>query len=424
MTLLARALTALSFSLSLAFSPAAATGEGGIIAPTLKLEGGMWFDGEKFVDADWYVVNGRFTESEPERIDATVNLEGRFVLPPLADAHNHDAQNIWSASRSIDKNLGSGVFYSGQMCASPSTVAGFRDLLNRPATLDVTFTGACISSSDGHPLGLVMRDQPEADPDNLRAGWTVVDTLEDIERVWGSISEQGPDLVKLILVNSENFAENRRNPALFGFNGLDPSLIAPLVERAQRDEARVVVHTDSAADFEVAVMAGADIIGHLPGYRFAGDMQPDDYRISDATIAEAAKRGTAVMTTAGVARYFLQAKPEHADALKSVQIDNLRRLHDAGVRLAIGSDQFAGTAVDEILYLHALGVVPTTKLIRLAVTDTPRLLFPDRKIGRFEEGMEASLVAYDANPIDDPTALRSPSLIIKQGNLLAIGTAK
>lgn len=150
-------------------------------------------------------------------------------------------------------------------------------------------------------------------------------------------------------------------------------------------------------------------------------MEPADYRISDTTIAEAAERGTIVMTTAGVARYYLQAKPEHTDALQSLQIDNLRRLHDAGAKLVIGSDQFAGTAVDEILYLDTLGVVLNIELINIAVTDTPKLLFPERKIGRFEEGAEASLIAYSANPLTDLTTLRSPSLVMKQGNLLNIG---
>ena len=421
MSFLSRAAALLLLALSLGLAPLNASGDDRSTSPVLKLEGGKWFDVEALVDADRYCGTCRFTVRTPEHGDATIHLDGRFLLPPLADAHNHDAQNIWSASRSIDKNLSAGVFYSGQMCANPSAVAGYKGLLTRPSTLDVVFTGACITSSDGHPLGLVMRDQPDASPDEIREGWTVVDSMDDVERVWPGIAERHPDIIKLILVNSENFAKNRLDPDLFGFNGLDPSLVKPLVQRAHGDGVRVVVHTDSAAEFEVAVAAGADMIGHLPGYRFSREMQPDDYRISDVAIAEAAKRGTVVMTTASVARYFLQAKPEHTDALRSVQIDNLRRLREAGVKLAIGSDLFAGTAVDEILYLDALAIAPTSEWIRLAVTDTPRLLFPDRKIGRFEEGMEASLIAYDTDPISNPTILRSPSLIIKQGNLLAVG---
>ncbi len=422
MTSFLRALAIFLLAFPLGFASLQASGDERSSSPSLWLQGGKWFDGEGFVDADWYVIDGRFTANRPTKVDGTIHLDGRYILPPLADAHNHDAQNIWSASRSVDKNLGSGVFYSGQMCANPSQVAGFKDLLNRPNMLDLVFTGACISSSDGHPLGLALRDQPDASPENLRAGWAIVDTVEDIDRVWTGIAEREPDLIKLILVNSERFAESRRDPALFGYNGLDPELIAPLVERAHQDGMRVVVHTDSATDFEVSVAAGADIIGHLPGYRFAQAMTPDDYRISDASIAEAARRGTFVMTTAGVARYYLQARPENSEALRSVQIDNLRRLREAGVPLVIGSDQFAGTAIDEILYLDGLHVIPRHELLRMAVTDTPLLLFPERKIGGFGEGMEASLVVYETNPLNDLDSLRNPALIIKQGNILTLPT--
>jgi imidazolonepropionase-like amidohydrolase len=58
-------------------------------------------------------------------------------------------------------------------------------------------------------------------------------------------------------------------------------------------------------------------------------------------------------------------------------------------------------------------------LLRLATESTPRVLFPERLIGRFAEGAEASLIALDANPLVDLSAIRRVSLRVKQGNLLA-----
>lgn len=390
--------------------------------PTLAFQGGRWFDGSRFVPATWYAVDGRFTAKRPSRIDATIDLNGRYVLPPLAEAHNHDAQNDHNAGRAVEKNLGQGVFYSAQLCTGPDTVKGFSGMMNRPGTLDILFTGACITSSDGHPLGRAMADAKEyggdASPEALRAGWDVMDTLPDVERVWTRIAARKPDLVKLILINSERFAENRQKPELFGSNGLDPALVAPIVAHAHKDGVRVAVHADSAADFATAVTAGADFVAHLPGYRFAAGMKPEDYRIPDAVIAEAARRGTIVMTTAGAARYFLARRPEQKSALQAVQADNLRRLRDAGVRLAFGSDDFMGTVVDEILYLDALNVMPRAELLRRASADTPKALFPKRPVGGFGEGLEASLIAFDSNPLDNLEVLRKPHIRIKQGGLL------
>lgn len=386
--------------------------------PVLAFEGGLWFDGAQFRPATWYAVNGRFTAQRPDRIDATIHLDGRYVLPPFAEAHNHDVQNNHTAGWAVDKNLGQGVFYSVQMCSRPDDVAGFGGVMNRPGTLDVLWTGACITSPDGHPLGLAMQESSDP-PEELRRMWEVVDTLPDVERVWARVAERKPELVKLILVNSEHFAENRQRPDFFGLNGLDPALVAPLVERAHKAGIRVAVHVDSAADFATAVAAGADIIAHLPGYRLAPDMKPEGYRISDAAIAEAARRGTVVIPTAVAARFFLQRKPEHTAALQAIQADNLRRLRAAGVRLILGSDDFTGTVVDEVLYLDALGVMPRPELLRRATMDTPQALFPGRAIGGFGEGMEASLIAFDADPLADPGVLRTPSVRIKQGSLLS-----
>lgn len=393
-------------------------------SPVLAFEGGLWFDGDGFVPATWYAVNGRFTAKRPTRIDATINLKGRYVLPPFAEAHNHDAQSGHTAPKAVAKNLGQGVFYSVQLCSRPDSVADFSGLMNQPGMLDVLFAGACITSSDGHPLGLALADAKahgqDVSPEEMRKLWDVMDTVPDVERLWPQIAERKPDLVKLILVNSERFAENRQMPELYGVNGLDPKLIAPIVERARRDGVRVVVHADSAADFATAVAAGADFVAHLPGYRFAAGMRAGDYRIPDEVVAEAARRGTVVMTTAVAAKHFLERKPEHRAELMATQADNLRRLRAAGVRLALGSDDFMGTVVDEILYLDALKIMPRAELIRRATTDTPKALFPKRAIGGFGEGMEASLIAFDADPLGaNLDVIRTPSIRVKQGSLLA-----
>jgi len=388
-------------------------------APALAFKGGRWFDGERFIPAVWYSVGGRFTARRPARIDATIDLTGRYVMPPLAEAHNHDAQSSYTAARSLDKYLSQGIFYSVQLCTRPDQVKDFNEFVNRPATLDINFSGACITSSDGHPLSLAAASGYEGKtPEEYRLNWEVIDTYPDVDRVWARVAERKPDIVKLIIVNSEKFAESRQKPELFGLNGMDPALVAPIVERAHRDGIRVAVHADSGFDFATAVAAGADFVAHLPGYRFAKDMDRAAYRIPDAAIEEAARRRVAVMTTANVAGYYLSRNPGDKQELQAIQSDNLRRLRAAGVSLVLGSDNFNATVIDEIMYLDALNVMPRAELLRRAVMDTSRAIFPKRRIGGFGEGMEASLVAYESNPIDDLERLRSPVLRVKQGSLL------
>ena len=124
--------------------------------PTLSLEGGRWFDGQRFVRDSWYSVDGKLTRKRPPKIDVRINLQGRYVIPPLADAHNHNLQNAWSAATFADDYLRRGIFYSAQLAANTEEIAGYRGLLGGPGRVDVLWAEATLSSSDGHPLGLAL----------------------------------------------------------------------------------------------------------------------------------------------------------------------------------------------------------------------------------------------------------------------------
>lgn len=390
--------------------------------PTIAFRGGAWFDGSGFRPATWYSVDGRLTHARPARIDTTIDLRGRYVLPPLVEAHNHDMQNGRFAAISNGKNLRAGIFYSVQMCSRPDQRQDFAGFFGQTATVDVLYADACISSPDGHPLGIALasaRQQgEEMTADQARHFYDPIGTMADLDRLWPQILARRPRLIKFIMINSERRAADRDNPRLFGFLGLDPALAAPLVERAHRAGIRVAAHADSAADFTIAVEAGVDMLAHLPGYRIAEGMSIADYRLSDGSIAQAARRGIAVITTTGIVSQHVARNPQNAAPLRAMQIDNLQRLRAAGVTLAVGSDNVMGTVVDEIVHLDGLAVMPRAELLRRATLDTARTMFPDRPIGAFREGADASLLAYDADPLQSIEALRSPRILVKNGSLL------
>jgi len=391
---------------------------------SLHLVGGRWFDGEQFVTGDWYVVDGRFTAARPTRIDATLNLADRYILPPFAEAHNHDLQNAFTASMNAQAYLDRGVFYSAQLCSMPEETRGYRGLLASTANVDVLFAGGCISASDGHPLGIALASYKAegmpVEPDAIRnKGYWSIDSRPELDERWPAIAADKPRLVKVILIDSANHAANRQRPELFGYNGLDPALVPEIVSRAQAIGARVVAHVDTAADFDAAVRGGVDIIAHLPGYRIAKGHAIADYRLSDEAIAEAARRGVLVTPTVAVARHHLRANPGDSDAIMANHADNIRRLRASGVKLILGSDLFGGSVLDEVEAIDALGIMPRAELLRVATNDTARGIFPDRRIGAIEEGAEASFIALDGDPLTDLTAIRRIRAAVKQGNVLA-----
>ncbi len=393
-------------------------------APALHFKGGRWFDGVRFVAADWYAVDGRLTHKQPARVDATVNLADRWVMPPLAEAHNHDLQNAFFAARSAPSYISRGIFYSAQLCANPEDIRSFRGFLGGLATPDTIFAEACISSSDGHPLGIALASAKQAGY-ALRAeevrdkGYWAVDSLADLDARWARIAAARPAIVKIILIDSANYAANRKLPELFGFNGLDPALVPEIVRRSHALHARVAAHVDTADDFAAAVSSGVDIIAHLPGYRIAKGKTGADYRITDAAIGDAAKRKTLIITTVAAAKYDIEAHRAHAGPITTDYIDNIRRLRSAGVNLLVGSDAIDGSVIEEIGAIDRLTVMSRSELLRIATMVTPRALFPTRDIGRFAEGAEASLVAFGSNPIADIAVLGRPQLLVKQGTILS-----
>ena len=75
-----------------------------------------------------------------------------------------------------------------------------------------------------------------------------------------------------------------------------------------------------------------------------------------------------------------------------------------------------GTSVIEALVLgeedlvqsiEPLGAFDNRTILRLLCEATPRVIFPDRPIGRLEPGFEASFLVLDGNPLESLAHLRA-----------------
>lgn len=381
---------------------------------------GYWYQGSEFVAQTRYVEQGIFVAQPAEQISNIIDLQGGYVVPPLAEAHNHNLQNPWLAKQFGQQYIDAGIFYSLMMCGNAKAAATSRQILAQ-TPLQVAFASACISSSDGHPLRMALTPE-EGQPrpqltDIYDKSYIVIDTVEDITTKWPLIAASQADIVKLILVNSED--ESRRgNEQFFGINGLKPEVVAPLTRFLQSKGLRVAAHVDSAADFSAAVNAGVDIIAHLPGYNWQGDYDKQVYTLRPADIALAAKQNIAVITTAGVTQLFKQS-PAKLAQVKAVQKTNLLNLKRAGVSLLIGSDRFDSNVLSELDYLEELGVFSRAELLSMLLTKTVQTIWPDRKLGQLTPGYQADFMVLAHNPLLDLSALRQIRLRVSAGEPLA-----
>src|ERR1700744_1176918 len=58
-------------------------------APVTAYENGKGWDGETFKQVTRYIKGGAFVAASVAAPNRTIDLLGAFIVPPLADAHNH-----------------------------------------------------------------------------------------------------------------------------------------------------------------------------------------------------------------------------------------------------------------------------------------------------------------------------------------------
>jgi len=127
-----------------------------------------------------------------------------------------------------------------------------------------------------------------------------------------------------------------------------------------------------------------------------------------------------VVTTTTVVSLNDRFKPERLAEIQAVQVENLRRLHRAGARLAIGSDSYAATSRVEADNLLKIGALDGPTVLKLWI-ETPRTaIFPSRRLSCLAVGCEADFLILKDNPLKDFSATSRISGAWKGGRPLAL----
>jgi imidazolonepropionase-like amidohydrolase len=380
----------------------------------IEYRGGRWFDGTRFVPRTMYVVDGRFRQRRPARIDAVVELAGGYVVPPFSDAHQHLYAPIEPQIRAY---LRDGIFYVRDQANAPLGRQAFDRQLNRPTAFDYVSANQGWTSPGGHPVEVVLRAAVPGNPmgayirEHMDPDFVMqVDTPADVERRWPGFlaGNPRPDLVKIFLLSSENYARQRGDPRFAGNRGLDPALVPVIVRLAHQAGLKVSAHVFTAFDFRTAIAGGVDWIAHLPGGRTTN---PAPFLLTEADARLARRHRVTVVTTI----------TQHGDDAVTDQIvrtqyaHNIGLLRRAGVPLLLGSDRFGDTARTEADALARSGLFSNLELLRMWSVTTPQAIFPDRRIGALRDGYEASFLVLGANPLADFANTRRIVRRVKQG---------
>jgi hypothetical protein len=388
------------------------------------LKNGRWFNGETFVSRPpVYVHRGQLQMSKKPDFPASsveeIDLKGAYVTAPFCEAHNHNLGAVEPENDdTIERYLRDGIFYVKILSNFPRETGMVRHTYNHPRSVDVSFANGGITGPGGHPIklreSLLERGAYEGfTKETLRDhAYFIIDSDADIESKWPLILQYRPDFIKLLLVHSEEYEKRRNDDKYFGQKGLNPEIYAKLVRLSHDHKLRVSTHVNSAHDFRVAVEAGSDEIAHLPGTKTL-----EDIRLEDAQLA--AKKGLVVVTTVSlVDSNWKEKDPELYAKLRRKQKQNLRLLLDAGVTLAVGSDQYDSTSIIEIESLRDLNVIDHKTLLKMWTENCAQTTFPGRKIGRLADDYEASFLVLQEDPLKDFNATKKIILQMKDGQVL------
>lgn len=398
---------------------------------TVAYTGARWFTGNGFQSSDVFVTHEQISFHRPAQVNRVIDIHNMYVVPPYGEAHNHniDYTTPEATAAIFAKYAREGVFYvlnPGSAPRGPQKLVE-QGRVNTRGNLDAIFSYGLLTASGGHPSGLYKRNFERGimtKEDGDGGFMWIIDDRHDLDEKWPRILAGKSDFIKTILVYSEEYAKRKNDEKYFNWRALDPALLPEITRRAHQAGLRMMTHIESAADFRAAQSAKVDMIAHMPGFRGDESAELPDaarYELSEADAKLAARQGTIIVTTmSGIAQaYPLDGeKKELRMKFDTLFRRNLALLKKHDARVVIGSDEYRHTSREEALYIASLGVFTPLEMLHKWSEETPRAIFPGRKIGRLQEGYEASFLVLEKDPSTDFQNTTQINMRVKQGCIL------
>ena len=392
------------------------------------------------------VQDGRFAVVRPAALVTAADLagvrridgRGRYLMPGLVDMHVHLEGGVTvtpNGLREASNDRGRGAaalasyLYSGVTSIYdagnvPDYIFGLRneERAGRIAAPRIFATGGIVTYPGSHGSG-----PGSVDIDAWPAGRQALDGL----------LERKPDVVKLTL-------EERGWGARPMIPALPDELLRSIIRRINEAGFRTTVHVSSELRAAQAIFAAADTLAHPV---IQGPASEQYFRLLAA-------KGTPVVTTLTIGENYsrLVEQPEYLDeplyrkslsaeqisALRGstrdawreslwthwmklmtpVAMENLRKLHEAGGVLVLGTDQTLGPAVHRELELLQQAGIPAAALTRIATLNGAIFLGRAAQAGSIEAGKEADALLLSKDPTRDIRNARRIEQVMKAGKLI------
>ena len=410
-----------------------------LLATTIAIRGATLVDGtgappvsnSLLVIADGRIVSvGVATPEALASLPAGATLvaaEGEWIVPGLVDAHVH-AESEEELRTMLRWGVTSVRLMAEDVASSQALSAASR---NRTDIPDV-FPAAPIFTTKGGWWD--QGEPPDSHLDRFPA------TAEDARASVRKAKALGASEIKLMLDDMVWCRGPKQT-----LPKMPPAVVDALIGEARAGGVRASVHAPNLADAKVAVAAGATALAH-------GVLEPFD----DATIAAMKARPVFYIPTMDIFEFLADTKtflnrvlsdPAAAEGLPPDTLaryrapdyargyaerypnfeslrrrlpalrENLRKLHAAGVPVALGTDMWAfpglGVSIELDLYVEA-GLTPL-QAVRAGTQTAARSLGLDAERGALQAGKRADFVRLAADPLADVRNTRRIREVWKRG---------
>jgi imidazolonepropionase-like amidohydrolase len=349
-----------------------------------------------------------------------LEVGNRTVLPGLIDAHVHmlftggalsgqesrhatDSQALLTGARNAQLGLQSGLT-TVRDCGDRNYLSlVLRDYIN----------------SGGLPGPRLVCSGPVITSTAGQLWWNGLecDTDDELRRAVRTLVKNGVDFVKLM--GSGGNATPGSNPEVSQYAATGFRAVA---DDAHRMGKMVAVHVHGIDSMGMAAEAGIDTLEHCP-FRAQGTIKYQE-QIVDKII----NKGLIVSLAMPATWYRLRAEDmqdvrAHPGHLWPQRYDTIGKMHAAGVKLVVSSDQGStGTRIDE-LHLLMEFLVETIKMpaaeVLYGVTGlAAQAVGMADRLGTLAPGKLADIVVVDGNPLTDMTTMGRMHMVIKDGQIL------
>jgi imidazolonepropionase-like amidohydrolase len=268
-------------------------------------------------------------------------------------------------------------------------------------------------------------------------------TADEARKDVDELATHKPDMVKLWL---DDFWEQ--------YPKMKPEIYAAIIDEAHKKNLRVAAHVYHEEDAQRLVDDGVNVIAHsvrdaeIPDslvaemkakhVAYIGTMSLDEFLTAYADdpawlnqpfFRDALEPGVYEMITSPQYKKSVQddKKTPTEVAAQAIEMKNLKKVYDAGILVALGTDSgatptraFGFSEHNELRLLVAAGLTPL-QAITVATKNGAELLHAPQEFGTLRPGLKANFIVLDKDPSEDIRNSEAISSVWRDGKKVSAG---